>query len=94
MPKSLKDEILTDQEIRDAILKAAYKAKDSWIGVHLPKISEDCEVSMERVLKNSKYLRLNQGLVKSVVRNRVVSSSDVEITDKGIREYERKYGQK
>lgn len=80
---------MTDQEIRDVILKTAYDAKNAGGVAYVSKISEDCGQEIKQVISNVNCLR-KRGLVKHVVRGRAVFPTEVEITEKGIDEYERK----
>lgn len=84
---------MTDQQIRAAILEAAYDAGGP---VNVLRISEDWGVKKEKILAILNALR-KEGLLKSRIiglgRGRgMVETMWDEITAKGIDEYERTHG--
>lgn len=83
---------MTGQEIRCAILKYVYeekKAGKDYAMAVLSRISSDYKVDSEKVQTILRYLR-NEGLLRDSTRGGVVYTTDKQITEKGIREYQEK----
>lgn len=82
---------MTDQEIRCAVLKYAYDAKQAGkvAMALLSRITSDYNVDKKRVSSILRSLR-KEGLLKSATREVWVFATDYEITEEGIREYQEK----
>ena len=86
-----KEKNMTDEEIRCAILKYVYDEKKAGkvAMAVLNRIASDYDVDGKRVISILRSLE-NQSLLKAATSGRVVSTSDKEITEEGIREYREK----
>ena len=72
---------MTDQEIKEAILKTIDKNKV--LGhINIYELSKHCEVDEKKILSLRRQL-VNEGLLKHRVMGKMVLTTDFKITEKG-----------